>query len=154
MRQNINLRLAGEFRYAAETGGFLSKKSLQTPDYIHFTGNLTRKAGPYLNTFQLLPYYERSGVYDLYAAFHAEHHFNGFLTNKIPLVKRLNLRLIAGTNMIWTGKNDPYFEVFTGIDNVLKTLRFDYVWAWDKRGAYGQGIRIGIYAFGNLFNDQ
>jgi len=154
MQQNINLRLAGEFRYAAETGGFLSKASLQTPDYIHFTGNLTRKAGPYLNTFQLLPYYERSGVYDLYAAIHAEHHFNGSLTNKIPFVKRLNLRLIAGTNMIWTGKNDPYIEVFTGLDNVLKILRFDYVWAWDKHGAYAQGIRIGIYAFGNLFNDQ
>lgn len=154
VNQTINLRLPGEFRYAAETGGFLSKASLQTPDYIHFTGNLTTKAGPYLNAFQLLPYYERSGVYDLYAAVHAEHHFNGFLTNKIPFVKRLNLRLIAGTNMIWTGRNDPYYEVFTGLDNVLKILRFDYVWSWDKRGPYAQGLRIGIYAFGNLFNDQ
>lgn len=154
VQQNINLRIPGEFRYAAETGGFLSKAKVQTPDYIHFTGNLTTKAGPYLNAFQLLPYYERSGVYDLYAAFHAEHHFNGFLTNKIPLVKRLNLRLVAGANMIWTGKNDPYYEVFTGLDNVLKILRFDYVWSWDKRGPYAQGIRIGIYAFGNLFTDQ
>ncbi len=154
VRQNINLRLPGEFRYAAETGGFLSKGNVQIPDYIHFTGNLTTKAGPYLNAFQLLPYYERSGVYDLYAAVHAEHHFNGFLTNKIPMVKRLNLRLIAGTNMIWTGRNDPYYEVFTGLDNVFKILRFDYVWAWDKRGPFAQGIRIGIYAFGNLFNDQ
>lgn len=154
VQQNINLRIPGEFRYAAETGGFLSKGALQTPDYIHFTGNLTTKAGPYLNAFQLLPYYERSGVYDLYVAVHAEHHFNGFLTNKIPFVKKLNLRLVAGSNMIWTGKNDPYYEVFTGLDNVLKIFRFDYVWAWDKRGAYGQGLRIGIYAFGNLFNDQ
>jgi hypothetical protein len=154
IQQNINLRLAGEFRYAAEMGGFLSKKNVQLPDFIHFTGNLTRKAGPYLNTFQLLSYYDRSGLYDFYTAAHVEHHFNGFLTNKIPLVKKLNLHLIAGANMLWTGRNDPYSELFVGLDNVLKILRFDYAWSWDKQGAQRQGIRIGIYAFGNLFTDQ
>jgi hypothetical protein len=154
IQQNINLRLPGEFRYSTEVGGFLSKARLEAPDYIHFLGNETRKAGPYLNTFQLLPYYARSGAYDFYAALHAEHHFNGFLTNKIPFVKKLNLRMIGGANFIWTGSHSHYLEAFAGIDNILKIFRVDYVWSWDEKGPAAHGIRIGIYALAGLFNDQ
>jgi len=154
IQQNLNLRLPGEFRYQAEVGGFLSKARLEAPDYIHFNGNLTSKAGPYLSTFQMLNYYARSGTYDFYTALHVEHHFNGFLTNKIPFVKRLNLRLIGGANLLWVGTHDHYVEAFAGIDNILKIFRVDYVWAWDEKGPYAHGIRIGIYALAGLFNDQ
>jgi hypothetical protein len=154
VKQNVNFHLPGEFRYNIEMGGFLSKARLEAPDYIHFTGNQTTKAVPYLGSFQLLPYYARSGTYDFYTALHAEHHFNGFLTNKIPLVKKLNLRLVGGANLLWVNGHDHYLEAFAGIDNIFKIFRLDYVWAWDQHGAYAQGIRIGIYAFGNLFTDQ
>jgi len=153
VQQNINLKIPGEIRYQAEWGGFLNKARAEIPDYIHFNGNLTSKAENYLNGFQLLPYYLKSGMYGFYTALHAEHHFNGFLTNKIPYAKRLNLRLIAGTNLLWVGPENHYAECFVGLDNILKIFRVDYVWGWTEKGYYNQGIRIGIFAFNSLFKD-
>lgn len=150
--QDINFKIGGEFKYMIQGGGFLSKKFVALPDYNHFSGNLSFKANPYVRSFQVAPFYALSNADHFYTALFLEHSFNGMITNKIPGLKKLNLRLISGANLISTGDRN-YAEVFIGLDNILKIFRIDYV-----RGSEGwvlpkNGIKIGIRGFNNLFND-
>jgi hypothetical protein len=69
-------------------------------DYQHFNGNQTLAASEYLNSFQLAPYYANSTTAAFYATGHLEHHFNGFLTNKIPVFRRLNWNLVGGDECV------------------------------------------------------
>lgn len=93
---------------------------------------------------------------DRYASFHIDHSFNGLLLNKIPLVKRLQLREVASLKILYGGiseknlpdhdpnlfrfqrdanqrqssfalGNAPYIEGSVGISNIFKILRVDYV---------------------------
>jgi hypothetical protein len=151
---NLNFKLAGELRYKIEIGGFFEKSKVELPDYQHFNGNRVLTATPYLNSFQLAPYYERSNTEDFFSILHLEHHFNGALTNKIPFVRRLNLRLVGGTNAFYVNRDNYYYEFFFGIDNVLKIFRFDYVFGYNDQGRFDQGLRIGIKAFSTLFEEN
>ena len=154
MEDNLNLKLAGEFRYRVVIGGFIGKSKVELPDYQHFNGNRVLTATPYLNSFQLAPYYENSNVDNFFSIIHIEHRFNGFLTNKIPFVRKLNFHLVAGANAFYVNKNSNYYEFFVGMDNVFKILRFDYVWGFNEQGFFDQGIKIGIKAFSTLFEEN
>jgi len=149
---DINFKMGGEFRYMLQTGGFFNKTFVALPDYNHFSGNLTRKANPYVRSFQVAPFYALSNTDPFFTALFLEHSFNGLLTNKIPLLRKLNLRLITGANMIHTG-NRNYAEAFVGFDNILKIFRVDYVWGTTDWILPRNGIKIGIRGFNNLFND-
>jgi hypothetical protein len=151
---NLNLKLAGELRYKVVIGGFIGKSKVELPDYQHFNGNRVLTATPYLNSFQLAPYYENSNVDNFFSIIHLEHRFNGFLTNKIPFVRKLNFHLVGGANAFYVNKNSNYYEFFLGLDNVFKILRFDYVWGFNERGYFDQGIKIGIKAFSTLFEEN
>ncbi|WP_336514061.1 DUF5686 and carboxypeptidase regulatory-like domain-containing protein [Pollutibacter soli] len=153
IQDNINMKTVGELRYHGVTGGFLSKSQVAIPDYQHYEANLSIKANPYLNSFQLLSYYLKSNTADFYFRMHLEHRYNGFLTNKIPGIRRYNLHLVTGGNMLYINKNNYYFEVFAGIDNIFKIFRIDYVWGFSENGFYGSDIRIGIKAFNSIFED-
>ena len=87
---NINFKLKGVFKYRFGIGGFFNTKSLYVMDYQQFNGNQTFYASPYLNSFQLAPYYQNSTTASLYGIGHIEHHFNGMLTNKVPLSETCN----------------------------------------------------------------
>ncbi len=104
---------------------------------------------------------------DQYLKFGFSHELQGFLFNKIPLLKKLNLREIWGANMFYGKMSDrnnpyisndvvefdknsegqiltqilntaPYWEGSVGIDNILNFLRVEYV----KRLTY-QGLPNG-----------
>lgn len=105
---------------------------------------------------------------DEYIKFSVFHQMQGFLFNKIPLLKRLNLREIWGANMFYGRMNEknnpylsdkvvefdknadgevltyvlndkaPYWEGSVGIDNILNCLRVEYV----KRLTYEQLPRV------------
>jgi len=87
---------------------------------------------------------------------HTEHHFNGLLTNKIPLFKRFNWNLVAGTNSFYIDQNHNHFEYFVGLENILKILRIDWVSAYDDGGKrHSSGICIGLGGLlGNAMNNQ
>jgi len=141
---NINLKLAGQFSYRFDIGGFFNNKSVFIQDYRHFNGNQFVLASAYLNSFQVAPYYANSTTASFYATAHVEHHFNGLLTNKIPFFKRLNWNLVAGSNAFYVNSNNNYAEVFAGLENILKLFRVDVVGSY-LNGNKGQvAVRIGL----------
>ena len=89
-------------------------------------------------------------VNDKYASLDLQFHFNGLLFNRIPLLRRLKLREVAGFTGMYgnlSGKNDPsqnpalfifpdgtgkmtdtpYMEASVGVENIFKILRIYYV---------------------------
>jgi Family of unknown function (DUF5686)/CarboxypepD_reg-like domain len=142
---DINFKLQGKFRYRLGIGGFIDTGSnVQVPDYNHFNGNISIIATEYLNSFQLLPIYKFSNISRFYALAHIEHNFKGFLTNKIPGIKKLNLYLVAGANGFYINSNKNYYEVFAGFDNIFKQLRVDFVQSYLNGKAWQTGFRIGF----------
>ena len=112
-------------------------------DYQHFNGNRTLRASEYVNSFQLAKYYANSTTSSFYTFGHLEHHFNGLITNKIPLFKRLNWNLVAGGNAFYVNSKNNYTEVFAGLENIFKLLRIDFVVAYINGTKGLTGIRIG-----------
>lgn len=149
---DINFKLGGEFKYRVETGGFINTQFVEIPDYNHFIGNLTRKSTPYVESFQVAPFYALSNKEKIFLQLNGEYKLNGLLTNKIPIIRKFNLRVVTGANMIWL-KNKDYYEVFVGVDNILKLFRVDYIWGFGKTVMPQNGFRIGIKGFSTLFTD-
>ncbi len=65
-----------------------------------------------LRSYNLMNFLEF--VSDEYAALFVEHHFNGFIMNKIPLFKRLKWRAIISTKGIYGNLSDPNNPNITG----------------------------------------
>ena len=94
-------------------------------------------------------------VADQFLKFSYDHRLNGFILNKIPLVKKLKLRELFGARMFWgdlssqnnpyksasvvyfdrdtEGKvmtsvmnKQPYWEGYVGLDNIFRVLRVQY----------------------------
>lgn len=151
IRDDINIKMAGMLDYHLSIGGFLNNRKLEIPDYQHFNGNQMLVATEYLNSFQLAPYYAHSTAEKLYGTLNMEHHLNGFLTNKIPYIKKLNLHFLWGINAFVVHKDNYYYETFAGLENILKVLRVDYVWGWTHLGFRTSAFRIGFRGgiFGN-----
>ncbi|NJM24620.1 MAG: carboxypeptidase-like regulatory domain-containing protein [Bacteroidia bacterium] len=101
-------------------------------------------------TYNLMDYGEF--VSDRYAALQYQHHFEGFLLNRIPLMKKLKWRLVGTANVIYGGMSDrnkslipdpvtypdylpvgalqpgrPYVELGYGVENIFKFFRVDFV---------------------------
>ncbi|PWU00766.1 MAG: hypothetical protein C5B52_08365 [Bacteroidetes bacterium] len=144
---DLNFKLGGVFSYRLGVGGFINNHRVELPDYQHFNGNQLIIASPYLNSFQLLPYYSNSTFAKFFATGNIEHHFNGFLTNKIPFVKKLNVYLVGGANGLYVNSKEYYYEFFGGVENILKFLRVDFVTGYRNGSFYNTGIRIGIKGF-------
>ena len=120
-------------------------------------------------TFDLLNYYDF--VTDTYISGHFEQHFNGFILNRIPLVKKLNLRsvltfravygTISADNIAINKSNinyyapdkNIYYEYGFGFENIgykdIRPLRLHFIWRKDYTSVNGLpspkfAIRIGI----------
>jgi hypothetical protein len=147
IQDNINLKLFGNFRYSIFTGGFLRRDSVAVPDYQHFNGNQVVFASNYLTSFQLLPYYQYSNTASNYVQLHVEHHFNGMLTNKIPVFRQWNWHLVAGVNGFYINSNSNYTEPFVGLENIFRIIRLDAYWGLPHGQPTTTGLRIGIIGF-------
>jgi hypothetical protein len=144
---DVNFKLKGLLKYRVNIGGFLNNDKVAIQDYQHFNGNQLLLASEYLNSFQLAPYYANSTTTSFYATAHVEHHFNGMLTNKIPLFKKLNWFLVAGSSAFYVNSNNNYIEAFAGIENIFKLLRVDLVTSYLNGNKGVTGVRLG---FGGL----
>jgi hypothetical protein len=87
---------------------------------------------------------------------HIEHHFNGFLTNKIPGFRKLNWYLVAGLSTFHYEKTN-YLEYFVGLENILKNFRIDYYWGRKDAKKFDTDFRIGFskrFGAGRRSNDD
>lgn len=98
--------------------------------------------------FNLMKYFEFAS--DEYVSLHLDHHFEGFFLNKIPLVKKAQLREVISARgvvgnlhdnvkeqmILPTGLSDPsqpYVECSAGLENIFKVVRIDYIWRMTKK---------------------
>lgn len=108
----------------------------QTPFFAHVTYNLM-DYGEFIS--------------DRYASMHYSHHFEGFLLNRIPLMRKLKWRLVGTSNIILGGMSSmnkaliaerpdadgltvgflsrglPYVELGYGVENIFKFFRVDFI---------------------------
>ncbi|MEO5984405.1 MAG: DUF5686 family protein, partial [Ferruginibacter sp.] len=141
-----NLKLAGTISYNIGAGGFLNNKSVFIQDYKHFNRNSGK-----LNSFELADFYAHSTISSFYSFAHIEHHFNGLITNKIPLFKKLNWNLLAGSNILFINRSNNYSEVFIGLENIFKVIRIDAIAAYEPGFPVKTGIRLSAGGvFGNV----
>jgi hypothetical protein len=140
----LNLKLAGQFNYNINFGGFFDAAKTFIPDYQHYIGNQTIIASADLNSFQLAPYYKYANTAKFNIAAHAEYHLNGLLSNKIPGYKKLNWFFVTGANVLHIDNGTNYYEWMFGIENIFKIIRVDFVQGWETGGGKPSGIRITV----------
>jgi hypothetical protein len=140
LQQEIKLGLAGTSRYIIKSGSFLTRKDLRIVDY-----QWQRRGDPVLfmnpdRAFQSLD--STFAVFKRFYQAHYLHEFNGFLLNKIPLLKKLELREVAGGGfLIANERNLRYVEGFAGVERVFK-------WPFDALSKF----KIGVYVVGSAAN--
>ncbi|UKJ08401.1 DUF5686 and carboxypeptidase regulatory-like domain-containing protein [Solitalea lacus] len=136
----IRLGLLGNVAFSVGTGKFLSNKSIWFMDYKHFKGSrVTFYEGSSTNVFRFLDYYQHS-TNNYYLEGHVEHNFSGFFMNKIPLLRKLRLEEIVGTNYLNTDSLKNYAEVYLGLQRLMFRAEFGFSWMAGK--AYQSGIRL------------
>lgn len=134
IEQKISFGLLGNMRYKVNTGDFLSKQGLKILEYTY-----QRRGDPLFfmnpdNAFQGLD--STFAVFKRFYSGHMVHEFNGAFINKIPLLKKIGLREIAGAGfLIAPERNLRYVEAFVGIEKVFK-------WPLNPM----QKFKLGIYA--------
>jgi hypothetical protein len=137
------LGLFGTLSYRGVYGAFINNKKMEFMDYQHFNGNRTIFANFRLNSYQLLDYYQYSTNKN-YLELGAEHHFNGFIFNKLPLIRKTKWKAVGGVRYFTTEFKTNYFEVNAGIENIFKLIRIDFVAAYESGRNVRTGIVIGI----------
>jgi hypothetical protein len=101
-------------------------------------------------TYNLMDYGEF--ISDRFASLQYHHHFEGFLLNRVPVMRKLKWRLVGTANMIYGGMSQrnknliaattssgedtlpvgflshgkPYVELGYGVENIFKFLRVDF----------------------------
>src|SRR6056297_2491051 len=129
----------GYFKYILDAGQVFG--TVPYPLLKLHEGNETYAFDRY--AFNMMNYYEFAS--DRYLSAYAEHHFQGFFLNKIPLLRKLKWReVVSGKALIGELSNRhekimdfpqglyqinaPYFEAGVGIENIFKIFRLDALW--------------------------
>jgi hypothetical protein len=143
VNHNFNLGLLGKSSWAVTAGGFLNKRDISFVDLNHFSGNQTIFLNVRQSTgnFQLLDYYLFS-TSSAYVEGHFEHHFNGFIINKIPLLRRTKFQEVAGVNYLKTQSGNEHIEFQFGIENIAKFFRVDFVTGYNNLEKVKGAIRL------------
>ncbi|WP_307756663.1 DUF5686 family protein [uncultured Alistipes sp.] len=173
--------LGGSYEYYRVEGGLHYKPEIPPLGYSDITiqGGAIFGKVPY----PLLKLHEGNGTYfydplafscmnfyefasDTWVAFFYEHHFNGILLGRLPLIKKLKWREVLVCKGVWgtlskendgsldqtqarlffprgmSSVSDPYVELGFGIENIFRLLRVDCVWRLTHRDAKpGQDVQ-------------
>ncbi|MEO5967054.1 MAG: DUF5686 family protein, partial [Ferruginibacter sp.] len=139
-----NLKLLGTSIYKLGLGGFLNSNKVYIQDYKHFNGNETGTLENYVNGFQLASYYSNSTTAKFYLFGHLEHHFNGLITNKIPIFKKLKWHLVGGGNAFYVNNSNNYTELFIGLENIGKFFRIDLIAGYNNGKEVRSAFKFGL----------
>ncbi|MBR4325872.1 MAG: carboxypeptidase-like regulatory domain-containing protein [Bacteroidales bacterium] len=140
--QKVSLGPLGKTRYIIEGGKVFG--TVPFPLLKLHEGNETYAFDKY--AFNMMNLYEFAS--DTYASATVEHHFNGFIFNRLPLLRKLKWReIVYGKGLIGDissrncrknaimdfpsslgDVNKPYFEAGVGIENIFRFFRVDGVW--------------------------
>ncbi|MFK5855933.1 MAG: DUF5686 family protein [Bacteroidota bacterium] len=127
------------FNYVFETGYIFGKVPFPLLEIIR--GNDTYGDSKY--RFNLLN--NATAALDKYASVMAEHHFNGLITNKIPLIRALNVRTVISAKYFLGTLSDKheevleypwdmdvpgnhYLELGAGLENIFQIFRIEFIW--------------------------
>ncbi len=131
VRQKFRLPIIGEGEWAAYAGTYLNKKSLRLMEYRYFRGSDFFLFSDPTNSLQLLgPTFSTPNAFFKANYFH---HFNGLLTNKLPVIHRLKITEAAGAaTLIIADQNFYHQELYLGLERVCRIKK--------------QLFRFGLYA--------
>ena len=162
--------ILGFFNFNLEYGYYINNTKMNFIDYHHFRGNQTiflqrlkgrntdnrsitiggSGSADNLSGFNFLPYYSYSTNVQYFEG-HFEHHFCGWMLNKIPLIKKLRLHEVIGIHYLKNDKIANYFELNAGLEHIgipfLKLpiyFRVDFFAAFDESKNIPMGIRVGM----------
>ncbi len=140
-KSNIDAGVLGRTSFYISAGKFLNNNKLFYPDYQQFSGNevLFYKSG--INSFLLLNYYTYS-TYTEYIEGHLEHNFSGFITNKIPLIRKLKLQEIVDINYLTTPALKNYAEFGFGLQYL--GFRAMYGFSINSGSKTNSALRLGL----------
>lgn len=150
MGDDLDLGLFGKASYDIGGGKFFNTNSKEFIDYKHFNGNQTliiNYTEPFgfnrtpLNRFQLLNYYSFS-TNSGFLEGHFEYHGNGFVVNKLPILRKSKFQAVGGVNVLFTQDNNEHVEFFIGLENVLKILRIDFATGYNDQEDFSGALRF------------
>lgn len=118
--------LVGRFQWQTSAGWFPNNRFVPFMDQYHFATSQVHVTSSGLGRFMALPYYSAS-TSEYYVQAHAEQHFNGFIFNKIPLIKKLKWQAVGGFHYLFEPTFGHYWEVTVGIENIFRIIRVDFV---------------------------
>ena len=133
--------LIGKSKIQAEAGFFFGNDEMAFPDFEHFNGNRTAISQFDINNFQLLDYYLYS-TNDKYFTGHFEHYFNGFVFNKIPVIRKLKFQSVASLHYLKIPGVEGYMELGFGLEHIFKVVRVDFFTS--VLDVQRSGARVGI----------
>jgi hypothetical protein len=122
---HFRVGLFGNTNFLVQAGAFVDRYPNYFIDYKHFNANRTLFSTPSNYAFQLMDYYTNSAGKYWVDGF-LEHHFNGWLINKIPVLKKTKLREILSLRYLTDDVIRHYWEAGFGIDNIFKVVRVDF----------------------------
>ncbi|NEU09939.1 carboxypeptidase-like regulatory domain-containing protein [Flavihumibacter sp. R14] len=140
-KEDVKLGLYGKSSVYLGAGKFLNNEQLYYPDHKHFIGTRSLGYTPKINSFMFLDYYLFSTA-DKYFEGHFEHNFSGFITNKVPLVRKLKLQEIAGVKYLATPVLRKYTEVYFGLQYLMFRVSYGMSYMDGKRA--DNGFRIAL----------
>jgi Family of unknown function (DUF5686)/CarboxypepD_reg-like domain len=145
IKQSIKLGTLGTSSYTVKTGSFVNTNDLRLVDYKR-----QRRGDPllFLNPNEAFQSLDSSfAVFKQFYEGHYVHDFNGALLNKIPLLKKLSLREVAGAGFLFAPErnNLRYGEVFAGVERVFK-------YPFNQLGKFKLGVYISASAANQFSN--
>lgn len=137
--------------YALEGGMYFGKLPYTMLDIPR--GNET--LGYYSYDFNLLNYLEY--IHDKYLHLYVAYHLNGFIFNRLPLLKKIGLReVFSAKGMIGslsdkheqivefpigaTKMANPYIELGAGVENIFRLFRVEAIWRVTPKSILTQGV--------------
>jgi len=169
LKKRIPLSIVGRSLTELEVGAVFAEDNL--PFILLYIPRANQSFSFQPNSFNTMNFLEFTT--DRYVRFSWQHFFDGYIINRIPFIKKLNLKEILHAKIVWGGLSDkhnpnlnpdliqyntnangqsftypllgstPYIEYGFGIYNILRFLRFDLV----QRATYLDNPNVE-----NLFN--
>jgi hypothetical protein len=141
--KEVDYGLFGSGNYTIWSGTFLNSTKMTFADYRHQNGNRSIFANFDNDNFQMLDYYQFSTSKSWIAA-HADHHFNGFIINKFPFLRKSKAQVVASAGYMKTSSSGHYLEYGVGLEHLFKVARIDFYGAVYDGNQFSKGFRIGL----------